>query len=305
MVGGTVTILINNFNYGRYLRQAIDSALAQDYPNLEIVVADDGSTDELRLVIAGYGGKITPVLKPNGGQASALNAGFAGSKGDIICLLDSDDWFFPGKARALAEAFATCEEARWVFHPLLRIFPDGSIESKSIATTRFIDEREHATRYGKIYTSAPPTSGLCFKRKLLERLLPMPEEIRITSDDYLKLAAMSLAPGIYLNTDLAVQRIHDSNAYTLRADRLPVQARIQLLIAEALKTRFPQLTCLSDHVFAKAFADYVAAGKQDPLCRALILRYIGQAKFGRVADIVARTGYQFIKRHILSMVPPE
>jgi glycosyltransferase involved in cell wall biosynthesis len=305
MLGGTVTILINNFNYGRYLRQAIDSALAQDYPNLEIVVVDDGSTDDSRLVITGYAGKITPVLKPNGGQASALNAGFAVSQGDIICLLDSDDWFIHGKVRALAEVFATCGEARWVFHPLQRIFPDGSTENKSMATTQFIDERAHATRYGKLYTVAPPTSGLCFKRELLERLLPMPEEIRITSDDYLKLAAMSLAPGVYLNTDLAVQRIHDRNAYTLRADRLPAQARIHLLIAEALKSRFPELTCLSDHVFAKAFADYVAAGKRDPLCRAVILRYIGQAEFGRIADIVARTSYQFIKRHLLSIVPTD
>jgi glycosyltransferase involved in cell wall biosynthesis len=300
--GEAVTIIINNFNYGRYLKQAIDSALAQDYPNLEIVVVDDGSTDESRLVIASYASKITPVLKPNGGQASALNAGFAVSQGDIVCLLDSDDWFIPGKVRALAEAFATCGEAGWVFHPLQRIFPDGSIESKSMAKTQFIDECEHATRYGKLYTTAPPTSGLSFKRKLLERLLPMPEEIRITSDDYLKLAAMSLSPGVYLNTDLAVQRIHDSNAYTLRADRLPVQARIQLLIAEALKGRFPELTCLSDHVFAKALADYVAAGKRDPLCRAVILRYIGQAKFRRLADIVPRTSYQFIKRHLLSIV---
>jgi glycosyltransferase involved in cell wall biosynthesis len=277
--GEAVTIIINNFNYGRYLKQAIDSALAQDYPNLEIVVVDDGSTDESRLVIASYASKITPVLKPNGGQASALNAGFAVSQGDIVCLLDSDDWFIPGKVRALAEAFATCGEAGWVFHPLQRIFPDGSIESKSMAKTQFIDECEHATRYGKLYTTAPPTSGLSFKRKLLERLLPMPEEIRITSDDYLKLAAMSLSPGVYLNTDLAVQRIH-----------------------EALKGRFPELTCLSDHVFAKALADYVAAGKRDPLCRAVILRYIGQAKFRRLADIVPRTSYQFIKRHLLSIV---
>ena len=305
MVGGAVTVLINNFNYGRYLRQAIDSALAQDYPNVEIVVVDDGSTDESRLVITGYAGKITPVLKPNGGQASALNAGFAVSKGDIICLLDSDDWFIPGKVRALVEAFATCEAARWVFHPLQRSFPDGSIKTKSMATTRFVDEREHATRYGKIYTSAPPTSGLCFKRELLERLLPMPEEIRITSDDYLKLGAMSLAPGVYLNTDLAVQRIHDRNAYTLRADRLPVQARTQLLIAKSLKTKFPKLTCLSDHVFAKGMADYVAAGRRDSLCRTVIWRYIGQAEFGRVADIVARTSYQFIKRHLLSIAPAE
>jgi glycosyltransferase involved in cell wall biosynthesis len=297
-----VTILINNYNYGRYLREAIDSALAQDYHALEIVVVDDGSTDESRSVIADYAGKIKPVLKPNGGQASAFNAGFAASRGDIICLLDSDDWFRPGKVRAVAEVFAAFREASWVFHPLQMSFPDGSIECKSETSTQFFDQRDRSSRYGKLRGTAPPTSGLCFHRRLLERLLPMPEEIQITSDNYLKFAAMSLTPGVYLDKGLAVQRIHDRNAYTLRANRLPMQARIHLLIADALKNKFPELTRLSDKIFAKALADYIATGKRDPLCRAVIRRYIGQAELGRMADIVPRTGYHFIKRHLLSKI---
>src|ERR1700733_6356835 len=96
-----VTILINNYNYGRYLSKAIESALAQNYSDFEIIVVDDGSTDESREVIARYAGKIKPVLKLNGGQASAFNAGYAASRGDIICLLDSDDWFLPGKVGAV------------------------------------------------------------------------------------------------------------------------------------------------------------------------------------------------------------
>ena len=91
------TIIINNYNYGRFLVAAIESALNQTYAGTEVVVVDDGSTDDSRQIIAGYGNRIRPVLKANGGQASTFNAGFAASTGDVICMLDSDDFFYPNK----------------------------------------------------------------------------------------------------------------------------------------------------------------------------------------------------------------
>src|SRR6201988_707109 len=88
-----VTILINNYNYSRFLPYAIDSALAQTYRNIEVIVVDDGSTDNSREVLAKYAGRVIAVQKENGGQPTAFNAGFAASKGDIICFLDADDLF--------------------------------------------------------------------------------------------------------------------------------------------------------------------------------------------------------------------
>jgi len=77
----TVSIIIDNYNYGRFLGEAIDSALAQTYPHVEVIVVDDGSTDNSREVIAKYGDRIIPVLKENGGQASAFNAGLLRPRG--------------------------------------------------------------------------------------------------------------------------------------------------------------------------------------------------------------------------------
>ena len=83
-----VTILICNYNYGRFLAEAIESALAQTWKNIEVIVVDDGSTDESREILTKYKGKIRIILKENGGQASAFNAGIAKARGEIVCFLD-------------------------------------------------------------------------------------------------------------------------------------------------------------------------------------------------------------------------
>src|SRR5262249_43926268 len=91
--------------YARFLQDAIDSALRQTYRRLEVIVVDDGSTDDSREIIQRYGERIIPILKRNGGQASALNAGFARSHGDIIIFLDSDDMLLPNTVQRAVEAF--------------------------------------------------------------------------------------------------------------------------------------------------------------------------------------------------------
>src|ERR1700739_203957 len=100
-----VSIVINNYNYARFLRDAIDSALAQTYSNVEVVVVDDGSTDDSPEIIASYGSRVSAVLKPNGGQASAFNAGFAASHGEIVIFLDADDMLVPQTAEKVAQAW--------------------------------------------------------------------------------------------------------------------------------------------------------------------------------------------------------
>src|SRR3990172_4791472 len=106
-----VSIIIDNYNYGRFLRDAIDSALRQTCRDVEVIVVDDGSTDDSRDIIRGYGDRITPILKANGGQASALNAGLARSRGDVVIFLDADDVLAPGIARRVSEVFAANRDA--------------------------------------------------------------------------------------------------------------------------------------------------------------------------------------------------
>src|SRR6516165_481316 len=89
------SIVIINYNYARFLRQAIESALAQTYEGTEVVVIDDGSTDNSSDVIQSYSDMIIPVFKKNAGQSSCYSRGLAVCSGDLVLFLDADDYLHP------------------------------------------------------------------------------------------------------------------------------------------------------------------------------------------------------------------
>lgn len=254
-----VSILINNYNYGHYLQDAIDSAIAQTYPNIEIIVVDDGSTDNSRNIMTGYGNAIATVFKENGGQASAFNAGFAASRGEIIFFLDADDLFVPDKVAKVTAAFRQSNEIGWSFHPQKLVNGDRQpLETAPIdlGTSQQYDFRE-AIKKGKLNPflpswKLPATSAFSFRRSLLQQILPMPETIKITSDDYLKFSALSLSPGFIIEQELSLQRIHGNNAFTLKKDRDKqlVEAKVNLLTAYWLKVNFAHLSKFANNTFA-------------------------------------------------------
>jgi glycosyltransferase involved in cell wall biosynthesis len=254
-----VSILINNYNYAEYLGGAIESALAQTYTNLEVIVVDDGSTDASREIIQRFGGRIVTVFKSNGGQASAFNAGFAGARGDIICFLDSDDLFLPTKVEQVVHALEV-RPREWCFHHLQ--WTDKDLNPIEMPPNPYTSgDRDQVSDV--LGFTPPATSGLAFTRRVLEQILPLPEMIRITStgamianpssDNYLKFASLSLAPGFYLQDQLALQRIHGANAYTGRADET-LQADVEIAIALALRERFPALRQVANRMYAGGLA---------------------------------------------------
>ena len=85
-----ISIVIHNFNYGRFLAHCIDSALAQSYPHCEVIVVDDASTDGSRAVLERYADRVRIVYQAaNRGQGGAFNAGFRASRGSIVMFLDA------------------------------------------------------------------------------------------------------------------------------------------------------------------------------------------------------------------------
>jgi glycosyltransferase involved in cell wall biosynthesis len=90
-------VIIPNYNYGRFLRETIESVLSQTYPSFEIVVVDDGSTDESLEILRTYGERVRVLTQRNQGVSAARNHGISESRGDFVALLDADDVWLPTK----------------------------------------------------------------------------------------------------------------------------------------------------------------------------------------------------------------
>lgn len=94
----TVSVIIPNYNYGRFIGEAIESALAQTYPPLEIIVVDDGSTDDSVKIVESFGDKVKLITLQNGGVGKARNIGAANASGKLLAFLDADDIWLPEKS---------------------------------------------------------------------------------------------------------------------------------------------------------------------------------------------------------------
>ena len=100
-----VSVIIPTYNREKYICETIDSVLSQTYKDYEIVVVDDGSTDETGKLLLQYGGKIKYIYKENGGTACARNLGILNSEGEFIAFLDDDDLWLPEKLKIQMEVF--------------------------------------------------------------------------------------------------------------------------------------------------------------------------------------------------------
>jgi glycosyltransferase involved in cell wall biosynthesis len=98
-----VSIVTPSLNQGRFIEAAIESVLSQDYPRIEYIVVDGGSTDDTLEVLARYGQRVTWISEPDQGQSHAINKGFRRARGDVLAWLNSDDAYLPGAVRAAVE----------------------------------------------------------------------------------------------------------------------------------------------------------------------------------------------------------
>lgn len=208
-----ITTLIDTYNYGRYVEDAIESVLTQDFPmeRVEVLVVDDGSTDDTAERVKKYGERIRYFRKENGGQASAFNYGFARARGKIIALLDADDYFLQGKLRRVVEEFQKHREAGMLYHRLAVLNEvSGKKEGQEfVAVSGFLpDDVSKLLAYDQY-----PTSSHVYRRRVLERILPIPEGLRLQADTYMSFLAPLITPVIGVDGALGVYRVHRENLY--------------------------------------------------------------------------------------------
>jgi glycosyltransferase involved in cell wall biosynthesis len=211
----TVSIVVNNYNYARFLGEAIDSALEQTHPHTEVIVVDDGSTDRSREVIAGYGARVTPVFKDNGGQASAFNASLPVTNGEVVLFLDADDRLLPTAAEAVVPCF---DDPRVVnTHWPLWIIDQRGRRTGGMLPDRPLAEgdwRDAVIRDGPDSYQGVPTSGNAWSRDLLTKVLPAPEpDYRQGADGYLITLAPLYGAMRAVNEPQGCYRVHGENQY--------------------------------------------------------------------------------------------
>ena len=289
-----VSIIINNYNYDRFIKEAIASVLGQTYANIEIILVDDGSTDRSPEIIASYGEQLKPIFQENGGQASTFNVGFAASRGEIICFLDSDDTFSPRKITKIVELFLTHPDIGWCFHSVkLEDYPTRKFVGVNAERgTRKCDFRD-IMRRGKLPFFGSPTSGLCFRRSLLEQILPMTENLRRGADRYLVVMAPALSPGYYLDETLASQKIHGNNGNTFQVGDKFVRRRAYkaLTVAYFMRLKLPELIKMSDRIFSRGLGLYWQTKFKSQEQKELIDKYLSASSFSSKIRIYLQALY--------------
>lgn len=211
-----LSVLIDTYNHDRLIEKAINSVLEQDFPaaQREIIVVDDGSTDNTAEIVRRYQPRVRLISKNNGGQASAFNAGIPECRGEVIVFLDGDDWWAPGKLKRIAEIFSADETLGMAGHAFIESFDDGTertISPQETVRLRLESVLEaHVFRLSRCYFG---TSRLALRAELARKILPVPESLVFEADEYLFTMAAALGKSIILPEALTHYRLHAGNLF--------------------------------------------------------------------------------------------
>jgi glycosyltransferase involved in cell wall biosynthesis len=265
-----VSVVIPTYNQASYLRASIDSVLAQTYPSIEVVVVDDGSTDETPEILDSYGGRVRAIRQTNHGAANALNHGIRESVGQYVCWLSSDDAFLPDKVARQVAALEADRELGLSFMGFDTIDSQGSF---------IADRSDIRWRHPDLFVSvfwANPINGstVMMPRSVLDEAGPFDEALRadVDAEMWFRVLARHRAahiPGVHLH-----YRVHDK---ALSADRslmhqskTTVRQRILRdgILVRRLQAHDPAAT---PRILAEMSATFTQQGLHD-LGRALLVR---------------------------------
>jgi glycosyltransferase involved in cell wall biosynthesis len=246
-----VSVLMTNHNGAAYIEQAVESVLSQTWDHLDLIVVDDGSTDHswsiLRRLASGDP-RITVIEKEHGGVATGWNAAFAASSGDVLCFLDADDLFLPGKVESAVDNLR--RDAGLFLHPLVHIDKEGrplpGVTRDSRIETGWIAPRILARgglrRHG----------GMAFRREVADLLFPIPDGVgSLGPDAYLITLAALLARVAADPRRLGCYRIHGANIhYRRQIDAVTVRRDLALNegVTSAVNLRLRELGLSSLYV---------------------------------------------------------
>ena len=217
-----VSIVIPAFNHASYLEEAINSVLGQDYPWIELIVLDDGSTDNTRDVLARYQDRFYYESQQNTGQAETLNKGWQMSRGSILGYLSADDLLLPDAVRAAVECLQDNPDVVLTYSDFNLIDPHSRV-------IRRVNTAEFDYRDMLVKLSCPPGPGAFFRRSGFEATGRWDSALRQMPDyDYwLRLGVhghFKRIPRV-----LAAFRVHDASQTFSKTDKARAMEPVLIL----------------------------------------------------------------------------
>jgi len=199
-----VSIVTPTYNQGEFLAATIDSMLAQDYPNIEYLVLDDGSTDNTPNVLKQYSGRVPWERQANMGQSRTLNKAWAQARGEYLGYLSSDDLLLPHAISTLVRTLQARPDAVVAYCDFDLIDGNGHLSGK--VQTPDYDYRRMVEEL-----ICPPGPGALFRRSLFDKIGGWNEHLRKIPDFEYWLRAGRVGPFVRVPEVLAQYRVHEES----------------------------------------------------------------------------------------------
>ncbi len=205
-----ISIITPSFNQGQFIEQTIQSVLNQNYPNLEYIVMDGGSTDDTLSILKKYEGKLKWFSGKDKGQSDAINKGLKMATGDIVAWLNSDDYFLPGMLRKVADEFEKNKKTQWVTGDY-RIVDEKGKQIQSFIPWYKGLLRKHPTFNMLSFANFIIQPSTFWKKNIMEEVGYLREEYHLCMDYDLWLRIMKKYQPAVFSTPLSAFRIHGTS----------------------------------------------------------------------------------------------
>lgn len=211
-----VSIITPSYNQGQFIRETIDSVLAQDYCNIEYIVVDGGSTDNTVDILKSYEDKIKWISEKDRGQADAVNKGIRSASGQIIGWLNSDDTYFPGTIRKVVEYFKNHPDTDMVYGEGYYTDVEGKI------TKRYLTEKFSIDRLSEQCIICQPSAF--FTKGIAEKVGMLNPELQLCMDYEFWMRVSKQGKIAYIPEYLATSRMYEDNKTLSRKDEVYLEA---------------------------------------------------------------------------------
>ncbi len=295
-----VSVLIDNYNYANYLGECLQSVCEQTYENIEIVVVDDGSSDNSKEIIESFAQKdkrIKPVFKQNGGQASAFNEGIKHCTGEIICFLDSDDLFETNKVEEVVQIYKQGYEYIVNDYEL--------IGNTSYANGPYYPYGGHNLFlvYYLNFFAGSTTSNIAISKKVAAAIFPIQNErfFKVRADDVIVFKAAMMCELYFLDKQLSKYRIHGENLFACNyenhtfADRYERDKQMNIVKNEMLASQN-----IAEIFFKNPFLLLLEFKTKQVYDRLILKKYLQLLFFEMEAPFAKKvlTGWQMIRFYL-------